>query len=224
MEQLLKGLNQKVLTPRRGKIAQADVDITRGDDQETSIRDVVSRIRAGEVELFEAIVERYQGEIYSVAWKMTHNYDDAADVVQETFLRVYRAIGSWTGRARFSTWLYRIAMNTSLDYLRRQSKHYKKRYYTNHTEEDNLGHRQELEGIDYTTPLDEVKKRRLKERIQKMLLKISPMQRKCFILHFFQEKSLKEISEILRCNIGTVKRHIHRAKIRLRELLKETEQ
>ena len=222
MEQLLKGMTQEVPSPYiPSRSAHAAQKLTSRSEE--GIREVVQRICAGENQLFEVIVEQYQGEVFSVAWKMTHNSDDASDIAQDTFIRVYRALSSWTGRAKFSTWLYRIALNTSLDYLRRQSKHYKKRFYVNDSDDENPRLRQELEGIDYTNPCDAVQARRRKEQILTLLLHISPMQRKCFLLHFFQEKSLKEISEILRCGTGSVKRHIHRAKMRLRELLKETE-
>ena len=190
---------------------------------EYQIYELIKNIQEGNTDLFELIVEQYQGEIFKVAWQITRNFDDASDVLQETFLRVYRALSSWTGKAKFSTWLYRIAVNATLDYLRRQKKHYTKRLYVEEIDEESRELKQQLEGVEYQTPREILQAKRQREMILRLMAKISPMQRKCFMLHFFQELSLKEISAITRCSIGAVKRHIFRARERLRLLVKDLE-
>ena len=206
-----------------GSISRANVCYAEGNVDKRRIRELVAQITAGNIELFEIIVERYQGEIYRIAWRLTQNYDDASDVVQETFLRMYRALRSWTGKAEFSTWVYRIAVNTALDYLRRQAKHYRRRVYIDETAEESLEYRQRLEGIEYNVPRNGAQSNQHRELIHKLLLRLSPMQRKCFLLHYYQELSIQEVSEIVRCSVGSVKRHIFRAKKRLKKLLKEIE-
>lgn len=182
---------------------------------------IVKRICAGEVDLFEIVVERYQNEVFSIAWQMSHNYDDTCDIVQETFLRMYRALISWQGKAKFSTWVYRITLNTALDFLRREARHHRRRLFAEATLDGNRTEEQHLNGGDCTSPHQTVQRRLQVQQIQELLLKLSPMQRKCFILHYFQELNVTEISEIVRCSIGAVKQHLFRAKMKLKKLLKE---
>ncbi|MCX7766961.1 MAG: RNA polymerase sigma factor [Candidatus Sumerlaeia bacterium] len=188
---------------------------------ELLIQQIVKRICAGEVDLFEVIVERYQNEVFSIAWQISRNYDDTCDIVQETFLRMYRALISWQGKAKFSTWVYRITLNTALDFLRREARHYRRRLFAETTLDGNQTEEQRLKGVDYTSPSETAQRHLQMQQIQELLLKLSPMQRKCFILHYFQELNITEISEVVRCSIGAVKRHLFRAKARLKKLLEE---
>ncbi len=223
MVELAKESKQrKSLTP--GRTNNNKGARVRSEHSEPDIHQVLAEIRAGNIEAFETIVERYQGEIYKVAWHYTKSYDDTCDVVQETFMRVYRALMSWTGKAKFSTWLYRIAVNTSLDYLRRQSKHYRKRMYLSYSDNDYPEKNQRFEGVEYETPRDIAQVEHRREIVQKLLLQLSPMQRKCFILHYYQELTMKEVGEVLRCSVGSVKRHIFRARNTLKKRIEEMEQ
>src|SRR5579864_9564657 len=79
---------------------------------------VVAQVLAGDKEAFRLLVDRHTRSIYSVAWRMTGNHQDAEEIVQETFLRAYRSLHSFELRSSFSTWLYRIAVNRSLDFLK----------------------------------------------------------------------------------------------------------
>ncbi len=221
MMELIETFGEEMLVSENGP-ATGTKRVSGSPERDGHLKELIRRIRAGEIDLFEIIVEQYQGEIYKVAWRMTHNYDDASDVVQETLLRIYRALISWTGKAKFSTWVYRIALNTSLDFIRRQKKHYQRRIYSNETDE-NQALRQRLEGIEHETPRDKAHIHHQKEIISNLLTNLSPMQRKCFVLHYFQELSIQEISNVIRCSQGSVKRHIFRARERLKNLIGENE-
>src|SRR5512134_2808318 len=83
---------------------------------------LAARAAAGDEPAFEAIVTRYQARVFRLAWRLTGNEGDAADVMQETFLQVYRALGSFRGDARFGTWLYRIATNAALMHRRARAR------------------------------------------------------------------------------------------------------
>lgn len=193
----------------------------RAEKDELTIRQLVERIRQGEIELFEIIIERYHGEVFSVAWQISRNYDDACDIVQEAFLRMYRALISWRGKAKFSTWAYRVTLNTALDYLRREARHYRQRLYN---EVENPGSKVQspiIEGEVYRSPKEVAQQHYDAERVKELLLRLSPMQRKCFLLHYFQELTIKEISQIVRCSVGAVKRHLFRAKAKIKKLLEE---
>ncbi len=177
-------------------------------------------ILRGDTERFEEIVERFRMYVYQIAWKMTTNYDDAMDITQEVFMRVYRALSSWKGRSKFSTWLHRIALNTTIDYLRRNRRHVRE-FVRLAEEEDSedLG-RKLQEGVTHETPSRVLELKELRCAIYSAVVKLPSRQRKCFVLRHYYVLPIKEIAEILGCSEGTVKRHLYRALQRLRTLLK----
>src|SRR5690349_17583061 len=89
---------------------------------EQSDATAVAQVRAGDPDAFRVLVERHSHSVFRLAFRMTGNEQDAEDLVQETFLRVYRQIGRFDGRASFSTWIYRIAANCSLDLIRSRKR------------------------------------------------------------------------------------------------------
>jgi len=92
--------------------------------QERYIRDVVAGVKAGDTEAYDEIVSLFRDEIYAIAWRLTRCADDAQDIVQEVFLRAYRALSGYRGNSAFRTWLHRIALTTGYDYLHREKKRY----------------------------------------------------------------------------------------------------
>ena len=98
----------------------------------------VERTRAGDTAAFRVLVERYGRSVFRLAFRMTANEFDAEDVVQETFLRAYKQLDSYESRSSFSTWLYRIAANYSLDLIRSRKRHAARRVTEDSEEEDVL--------------------------------------------------------------------------------------
>ncbi len=92
----------------------------RGDGLRDTDEILIQNIRAGNTESFEDLVSRYQRKVFAFAYRMVVSEDDARDLTQEVFLQVFRSLDSFRGEARFSTWLYRIAANKTLDFLRRK--------------------------------------------------------------------------------------------------------
>src|SRR5215218_3204141 len=90
--------------------------------REPEVLPLVQQAIAGSREAFDEIVFLYREQVYATTWQLTRNTEDALDVAQEVFLRAYRALGSYKGRARFSTWLHRIVLNTCVDHLRREKR------------------------------------------------------------------------------------------------------
>jgi RNA polymerase sigma-70 factor (ECF subfamily) len=84
--------------------------------------EVIERVKKGERDLFEILVRRYETRLFALAWRMLHNRADAEDAVEEAFVKAYKALGKFRGDARFSTWLYRIAVNHILSLLRKGSR------------------------------------------------------------------------------------------------------
>src|SRR5690606_18521972 len=83
----------------------------------------VQAVKAGQSDAFEEIVFTYRDQVFSAAWHLTRNHEDAMDVTQEAFLRAYNALSGYKGKSRFSTWLHRIVLNTGIDFIRREKRH-----------------------------------------------------------------------------------------------------
>jgi RNA polymerase sigma-70 factor (ECF subfamily) len=185
------------------------------DDLYIITREIVS----GNTERFEEIVERFRMHVYQMAWKVTANYDDALDITQEVFLRTYRALSAWKGQSKFSTWLHRIALNTTIDYLRRNKRHVQA--LVRPAEEENENRDRKLqEGVTHETPARALELKELRCAIYSAVVKLPSRQRKSFVLRHYYGLPIKEIAEILRCSEGTIKRHLYRAIQRMRTLLK----
>jgi len=193
----------------------------QGGLQDRKVREAIEAVLAGQKDRFDDIVAIIGGQVHAVAWRLTQNADDALDVSQEALLRIYKALPAWKGRCKFSTWVHRVVLNTSVDYLRRQSKHYRGRVEVASPtqEKDEPYEPQEWEGVTHYTPADAVERSEVRRRILQALELLSAQQRKCFLLRHFQDLSVREVADALGTTEGTVKRHLFRACRRLRELL-----
>lgn len=189
------------------------------DISEDMIRTIVRDVLAGKSERFEELFGLYHGLVYGMAWNLTGNYEDALDVTQECFLRTYRALCSWKGKAKFSTWLHRIAVNTAIDYIRREAKHHSQRIESGNDEELDKEIECISQGVESQTPLTKLQQKELRLRIFRAVGQLKGRQRRCFILRYFADLSIKEVAGIVGCGEGTAKRHLFRARERLRSLL-----
>jgi RNA polymerase sigma-70 factor (ECF subfamily) len=152
------------------------------------------------------------------AWQLTRNTDDAMDVSQEVFVRVYRALSSFKGNAKFSTWLHRIVLNTSVDFVRREKRHWDTEPRADSSNEDESP---PVEPSIEPNQRETVYQGEIQRRVLAGLVKISARQRQVFLLRYYNELNLKEIADVLRCTEGAVKRHLFRAQERLRVILKD---
>jgi len=183
--------------------------------EESYFRDLVAAVLAGETVRFEEIVTLFRDRIYRIAWKMAQDHEDALDIAQEVFLRAFRALRSWHGRARFSTWLHRIAVNASIDFIRREAKHSDS---TESLDEMEPEHRSAVEAkcarADH--PRHRAYVAELRREIFDAVHRLSPRQRRCFVLRHYHECAIRDIAAALGITEGAVKRHLHRAVRRLR--------
>jgi len=189
------------------------------DVSEQALQDIVKAVLAGKKERFEEIFVLFHNMVFFLAWNLTGNYDDAMDVVQECFLRVFRALCSWKKKAKFATWLHRIAINTAIDYIRREAKHQAKRLTSSGLEDMDEEIDRLAQGVETRTPLTELQQKELRRRILYAVNQLGGRQRRCFILRYYSDLDIKEIALIIGCGEGTVKRHLFRARKRLQEWL-----
>jgi RNA polymerase sigma-70 factor (ECF subfamily) len=160
--------------------------------------EVVQRVLAGETAAFDVLVRQYQQEIYRLAYRMTRSAEDARDLAQEAFIQAYRSLASFRGQSRFSTWLYRIAMNLCLTHLKSVARQ-------DPAEVD--GDLADQRADSLMTLLTNERDRALAEAIEAL----PPQQKATLTLRVHQGLSHKEIAEVLDCSQGTAKANYYHA-------------
>jgi len=166
---------------------------------------------------YALVVEAYSGYIYRLALKMLHNPQDAEDVLQETFIKAYRALPKFNGRSKVSTWLYRIATNEALMFLRKKKPEF---ISVEIPRENELGEQESLQIVDWCCiPEDELASDEARQHLDLSIEKLSLALRSVFILRDIEGLSIKETAEILEISESAVKIRLHRARMQLREHL-----
>jgi len=181
--------------------------------------DLVKRARRGDLKAYDELVKRYQERIYATIYHMTSNHEDANDIAQDAFIKAYQALKSFKGGSSFYTWLYRIAVNKTINFLKqRKNKH----HFSLNDLDFNTEHNPDLVAlISEKTPLREVGLTELQKKLNEALFKLSEPHRMVVVLHDVQGQSHEEIAEIMDCNIGTVRSRLFYARQQLQGFLAE---
>lgn len=185
-----------------------------GIDEETAL---IQRVKQGERASFDILVSLYQQKGLGIAYNMVGNLEDAKDVLQEAFVKVYLNIRGFQGRAQFNTWFYRIVVNCALDFLRKK-KRLNRIFIDSIIDEDGREKKLDVAG-SRLEPARITIERELGRSLEDSIDKLSKMQRTCFALRHQNGLSIEEISQTLKCNPATVKVHIFRAIGNLRKSL-----
>jgi len=174
---------------------------------------IVERVKAGQVGAYDRLVRAYRERIFAVIYNMTGNREDAADLTQETFIKAFQAIGRFRGKAAFATWIYRIAVNTTLTFLK---KNRRRRYFSFESLADEATADEAFEALVSKTGADApLLARELQEKLNEALQKLSPKHRAVVVLHEIEGLEHGEIARITRVSVGTVRSRLHYAKQRL---------
>ena len=175
----------------------------------------VERARSGDSDAFRLLVEQHSRAVFRLAFRMTGNEQDAEDVVQETFLRAHRQLDKYEARSSFSTWLYRIASNYSLDLIRMRKRHEDRR------ERGKAEDRDILQSIPGNSPGPDriLYSSQVKDRVNEALNELSPQERTAFVLRHFEGLSIDEIGDALGTGTNATKHSIFRAVQKLRRSL-----
>jgi len=178
---------------------------------------LVDRAQRGDLQAYDELVKRYQERIYATVYHMTSNHEDANDLAQESFVKAFQALKSFKGGSSFYTWLYRIAVNKTINFLKQR----KNRQHMSLNDLDfNAEHDPDLVAlISDKTPRREVGLTELQEKLNAALLKLSDSHRMAVVLHDVQGLSHEEIAKIMKCNIGTVRSRLFYARQQLQALL-----
>ena len=184
-------------------------------------QELITRVQRGDNRAFDELVCRYDREVLSIAASYTRDSDDAQDIYQEVFLRVYRSLAGFQFRSEFSTWLYRIATNVCLTH---HMRHKNRTFISLDGEVDGEMQRADLIPIDRsqpTAPDRHAQNVEIEAHIQDALNVLSPQQRLTFTLKHYQGYKLREIAEIMDCNEGTVKKYLFTATEKMRKRLRK---
>jgi RNA polymerase sigma-70 factor, ECF subfamily len=174
-------------------------------------------LKAGDRAEFARMVETYYGVIYRLAFRMLNNPQDAEDILQETFIKAYRYIDGFDGRAKVSTWLYRIATNEALMFLRRRQPHL---VSIEEPFENDEGEGEPLHIVDWCCiPEDELMSTEGRAHLDEAVNKLPYTLRIVFVLREIEGLSTKETAEVLELSETAVKTRLSRARLRLREEL-----
>ena len=166
---------------------------------------------------YARVVEIYSGYIYRLALKMLHNPQDAEDVLQETFIKAYRALPKFNGHSKVSTWLYRIATNEALMFLRKKKPDF---ISVEMPHKNAPGEQKPLQLVDWCCiPEDELASDEARPHLDLSIEKLSFALRSVFILRDVEGLSIKETAEILEISESAIKIRLHRARMQLREYL-----
>jgi len=178
---------------------------------------LVERCRHGDEGAFNQLVERHKREAYQIALRLTGSHEDARDLAQDAFIRCYRSMENFRGECSFRTWLYRIVVNLGLNYLK--SPRVSRRTELPEGTMDRIpdGGR----AADQAAALERAQR---SEQLRAAIDRLPPKQKQTLILKVYSELKYEEISEVMRCPVGTAKANFYHAVKRLRELLGDEEQ
>ncbi len=176
-------------------------------------QELYQRLQSGEADAVRVLFERYHPRVYRICLHYTGNPEDARDIAQETFVRAFRGIGQFRGDSALATWLTRIAMNLCLN-LRRDQR------TSASLLDQRVDHiRVNMPPVVPRGPEEQLSRREMAERIRALINRLPRRERMAFVLKFYNDMKIREISEAMGISEGTVKSFLHRALVTLRKAL-----
>lgn len=189
------------------------------DDPDDDLR-LVALAQKGDLGSYDVLVTRHRARIFAMIRNMIHQEADAWDLSQEVFIKAWKALPRFEARARFSTWLYRIAHNTVYDWVR------KRKIESAGELNDEIFERERIDSSSFTTPAGgespdkTMAHGELRAKIEEALGKLSPEHREVVVLKDVQGLSYKEIADVMECSLGTVMSRLFYARQKLQTMLK----
>ena len=193
---------------------QDDAESVEIDDSE-----LVNRAQREDLSAYDQLVRRYQERVYATVYHMTSNHEDAHDLVQDTFIKAFRALKSFKGDSSFYTWVYRIAVNKTINFLKQRKNrvHVSLNDVDFHAEND-----PDLVAlVSDKTPRRDLNLLELQEKLNAAMQRLSEHHRMVVTLHDIQGLSHEEIGKIMDCNVGTVRSRLFYARQQLQGYLSD---
>jgi len=201
----------------------ADVNLESGEvpevDEGPQDAELVRKAQQGDVSAFEELVERYHGKIYGLTYNMTSNREDAEDLTQEVFVKAFEALPRFKGKSSFYTWVYRIAVNKTINYRKKRNR---KRtlsldQFDQEIKTDDVCHDLTAKG----SPLRNISLSELQERLNEALQHLSEKHRTVVVMHDMQGIPHEEIAKVVGASVGTVRSRLFYARRQMQTELTE---
>src|SRR6266478_3091781 len=198
-------------------IMQTEATLAQADVSEL---DLVKRCQAGDTEAFDELVTRYRTRIFGMIYNMVHSEQDAWDLAQDSFVKAWKSIKRFRGHSSFYTWIYRIVVNVTIDWLR-------KKQVKGGSEFDDAIHLKEIDPASKTLPkadalpYEKMEQSEIRGRIDNAIAQLSPEHRAVILMKEIEEMQYHEIAEMLGCSIGTVMSRLFYARKKLQNLLRD---
>ena len=184
-----------------------------GDFEE---KQLISRTQKGDTDAFNPIVSKYRQKIYNMIYQRVRDSEMAEDICQEVFLKAWQALPNFKGQSAFYSWLYKIATNCSIDFLRKQNEQLVLSWEELPPNSDVI-----LQEIQKQPSISQIlEKKEFRNIVDKAVRQLPTGQRRVFHLRYGEELRIKEISERLNKSEGTIKTHLHHAHRKLRDMLR----
>jgi RNA polymerase sigma-70 factor (ECF subfamily) len=183
--------------------------------------ELVRQAQMGDTEAFDELVSRFRTRIFGMIYNMVHNEQDAWDLAQDSFLKAWKSIGRFRGQSSFYTWIYRIVMNVTIDWLR------KKQVKGSGAEFDDTIQLKQIDPASHTVPHADVQPhehmehQEIRARIEAAIGQLSPEHRAVILMKEIEDMQYHEIAESLGCSIGTVMSRLFYARKKLQNLLRD---
>ncbi len=191
----------------KGSVVSSNTQMTTSNDQI-----IINQIIEGDTNAFSVLVERYKDLVFTLALRMVKNREEAEEVSQDTFIKVFKSLSKFKGDSKFSTWIYRVAYNTCLDRLKKIKREYNVVAIDEYTEH-------QIKTLD--NALDQMEAQEHKDKIQKCLQLLPSDDSFLLTLYYFEEQSLEEISKVVGLTANNVKVKLFRSRKKLTTILKE---
>ena len=212
-----------LINPAGGKEAKDSKpmarDVPAPDAPEVEEKVLVERARQGDMGAYDALIRRYQERIYATVYHMTSNHEDANDLTQESFIKAFQALKSFKGGSSFYTWIYRIAVNKTINFLKQRKNHVS---MSLNDLDFNAEHDPDLVAlVSDNTPRRDIGLSELSEKLNAAMQKLSEHHRLVVTLHDVQGLSHEDIAKIMDCNVGTVRSRLFYARQQLQAYLSD---
>lgn len=182
-------------------------------------RELVRKAQAGDMDAYDTLVRKYQERIYGTIYHMTSNHEDANDLAQETFVKAYSALKNFKGDSSFFTWVYRIAVNKTINFLKQRKN--RNNLSLNDLDNNVENDKELVELVSHNTPRRDAGLAELQEKLNEAMQKLSEDHRMVVTLHDVQGLSHEEIGKIMDCNTGTVRSRLFYARQQLQAYLSD---
>jgi len=172
------------------------------------IADIIKKINKGDLKAFNEIILKFQNQIFNFVLKMVYNHEDAMDITQDVFFKAYKNIRFFSFRSKFSTWLYRIAFNHALNFIKKNKRQ--------KTADDKLPDENCFYADDRNMNIED---KEIYNIVENIIGKLNPAYRSCIYLFYNEELSYEEISEVMKIPLNTVRSHLKRGRETIRDIL-----